>query len=102
MTTPPFLSLTLTLLWPSVNRLEYLTSQPQPFFLTIAPGLPHEQYGCLALAPPLRHKGKFPNAKAPRRANWNPADVRQQHKSQLDEAAPAPDAAVDRFWQLAL
>ncbi|KAL0934496.1 arylsulfatase precursor [Colletotrichum truncatum] len=65
----------------SLDRLEYLTSQEKPFFLTIAPTVPHENYNFYAPVPLLRHKGLFPNATAPRSPNWNPSDEFQQQKS---------------------
>lgn len=101
----------------SLDRLEYLTSkQDQPFFLTIAPTVPHKQDQPLTAAPPVpderdqlltvapimpheqydyfapvplaRHKGQFPNATAPRYPNWNPADTFQQQKSNWMKTLP--------------
>ncbi|KAF4915942.1 Arylsulfatase [Colletotrichum viniferum] len=47
----------------SLDRLEYLTSQEKPFFLTIAP------------------TGLFPNVTSPKPPNWNPPDELQMQKS---------------------
>ncbi|KAM0330747.1 hypothetical protein ACHAQA_003700 [Verticillium albo-atrum] len=65
----------------ALDRLDYLTDQKQPFYLTIAPTVPHEQYDYFAPVPLARHKGLFPNATAPRHPNWNPSDAIQQQKT---------------------
>ncbi|KAI8208819.1 Arylsulfatase [Colletotrichum sp. SAR 10_86] len=65
----------------SLDRLEYLTSQEKPFFLTIAPTVPHENYNFYAPVPLLRHKGLFPNVTSPKPPNWNPPDELQMQKS---------------------
>ncbi|KAJ0272780.1 hypothetical protein CBS470a_012565, partial [Colletotrichum nupharicola] len=65
----------------SLDRLEYLTSQEKPFFLTIAPTVPHENYNFYAPVPLLRQKGLFPNITSPKPPNWNPPDELQIQKS---------------------
>ncbi|KAF0323030.1 sulfatase [Colletotrichum asianum] len=65
------------------HRLKYLTSQEKPFFLTIAPTVPHENYNFYAPVPLLRHKGLFPNVTSPKPPNWNPPDELQMQKSNL-------------------
>ncbi|KAJ4996315.1 Arylsulfatase [Colletotrichum sp. SAR 10_66] len=65
----------------SLDRLQYLTSQEKPFFLTIAPTVPHENYNFYAPVPLLRHKGLFPNVTSPKPPNWNPPDELQKQKS---------------------
>lgn len=62
------------------RHLDYLTSQPEPFYLEIAPASPHVVPGGFPTKPPARHKDKFPGLKAPRWPNWNPADEYQKLK----------------------
>ena len=59
-----------------LGRLEYLMSQDQPWYLTIAPYGPHAP-----AVPCARHDKLFANAKAPRLPWWNPDDDIQSQKS---------------------
>ncbi|ETS78804.1 hypothetical protein PFICI_08657 [Pestalotiopsis fici W106-1] len=58
----------------ALDRLDYLTSQEKPFYLTIAPTSPHFS-GHLGIPIPLaRHFDAYPDAKVPRNPNFNPDD----------------------------
>lgn len=67
-----------------LDRLEQLTAQEKPFFLAISPFAPHvgfqEKKPSHRPVPQQRHNEKFPNAKAPRTPNFNPADEYQSTK----------------------
>ncbi|ORY61669.1 alkaline-phosphatase-like protein, partial [Pseudomassariella vexata] len=68
----------------SLDRLDYLTNQSQPFFLAITPFTPHVGYQQNKPShrpiPLKRHLELFPDAKAPRTPNFNPSDEYQLTK----------------------
>ncbi|KAL8386854.1 hypothetical protein RB595_010342 [Gaeumannomyces hyphopodioides] len=64
----------------ALDRLQFLLSQDQPYYLQIAPYAPHIQNNLHAAAPLARHMDLFPDAKAPRLPNYNPADEFQSGK----------------------
>ncbi|EJT71027.1 hypothetical protein GGTG_12048 [Gaeumannomyces tritici R3-111a-1] len=64
----------------ALDRLQFLLSQDQPYYLQIAPYSPHIQNNLNAAAPLARHMDLFPDAKAPRLPNYNPADEFQAGK----------------------
>ena len=72
----------------SLERLDYLTSQDKPFFLEIAPSIPHVQGGGFPTIPPARHEFDFPNVTAPRLPNFNPPDQYQKDKPSVVASLP--------------
>ena len=81
----------------SLSRIEFFNKKPnkaQPFFLTIAPVAPHVES---KLPKPLaRHKQEFPEAKAPRRDNFNPSDsVSFQKPSWLKQLKQLTESQID-------
>lgn len=68
----------------SLDRLDQLTAQEKPFFLTVSPFAPHvgfqEKNPSHRPMPQQRHFELFPDAKAPRTPNFNPADEYQKDK----------------------
>ncbi|KAK7949367.1 Arylsulfatase [Apiospora aurea] len=64
----------------AIDRLERLLDAEDPFFLAVMPYAPHVA-GSKPPTPQARHADKFPDAKAPRFANWNPSDEIQKQKS---------------------
>ncbi|KAI1335289.1 arylsulfatase [Xylariaceae sp. FL0016] len=67
----------------ALDRLNSLAAQSSPFFLTICPFTPHvgfqQDHPSHRPIPQKRHLNDFPNAKAPRTPNFNPADEYQQN-----------------------
>lgn len=58
----------------ALDRLDYLTSQDKPFYLTIAPTSPHFSDNLGIPIPLARHFDAYPDAKVPRNPNFNPDD----------------------------
>ncbi|KAI8631874.1 arylsulfatase [Xylariaceae sp. FL1651] len=58
----------------ALDRIKYLHGESKPFYLTIAPVTPH-----LPAVPLERHSQLFLDKKAPRPANFNPADEIQRN-----------------------
>ncbi|GME22789.1 uncharacterized protein E0L32_010836 [Neofusicoccum parvum] len=79
-------------------RLEHLTSQEDPFYLTIAPASPHVQGSDLPV-PLQRHAHDFPNATVPKPkgGNFNPNDnFTEQKVSWLRNLTLLDDEQVNR------
>ncbi|KAI0015896.1 arylsulfatase [Xylariomycetidae sp. FL0641] len=65
----------------AVDRIHYLASRNEPFYLTIAPAAPHVELGGGKFpVPPARYADAFPGARVPRRGSWNPEDGYQAQK----------------------
>lgn len=64
----------------ALDRLDYLTSQDKPFYLTIAPTAPHFSNDVLIPVPLLRHSTDYSDAEVPRNPNFNPDDEYTQQK----------------------
>ena len=59
----------------ALNMLDEAAEKGDQFFMMVAPVAPHLQIGKeSAPPPPAKWKGKFSNRKAPRNADFNPAD----------------------------
>ncbi|KAH7014423.1 alkaline-phosphatase-like protein [Microdochium trichocladiopsis] len=81
----------------ALDRLEYLANQDQPFYLTVAPYAPHVQNNAARPIPLKRHMELFPEAKAPRKPNWNPADEFQLKKGSWLRGLPLMNDSVIEF-----
>ncbi|KAM0813083.1 putative Sulfatase N-terminal domain-containing protein [Seiridium cardinale] len=58
----------------ALDRLDYLTSQDKPFYLTIAPTSPHFSTEVGIPVPLARHSGDYNDSVTPRAPNFNPDD----------------------------
>lgn len=78
----------------ALDRLQYLVSQPKPFYIQIAPTAPH-----VDVEPPVpcvRHMWSFNNVTAPRTPNFNPSDDFQKQKpGYLKDSAFLNQSQVD-------
>jgi N-acetylglucosamine-6-sulfatase len=89
----------------SLARLDGLTSQPDPWFLAIAPTSPHVQGGPGSLAIPLkRHTSDFPDVKVPKPENFNTKDnaLQKQKPSYMKDLPLLDDKQIERadeFYQ---
>ncbi|KAI1771206.1 arylsulfatase [Hypoxylon cercidicola] len=81
----------------ALDRIEYLTSQEKPFFLTLAPSTPHVQNGVYQCMPLARHANDFENVTAPRSRNWNPSDEIQKQKGSWLSTLPRMNESVEAF-----
>lgn len=80
LSTPTITNLLANSVPPSLNRLEQLTNQDEPFFMTIAPFAPHVGHAAHRPIPAARHENMFPNMGAPRTPNFNPEQSIQSQK----------------------
>ncbi|KAI3393391.1 hypothetical protein diail_4320 [Diaporthe ilicicola] len=64
----------------ALERLEHLTEQEDPFFLMIAPSVPHVENLTDPPTPPSRYNNKFANLTIPYRPNFNPPDGLQKDR----------------------
>jgi hypothetical protein len=81
----------------SLDRIEYLTSQEKPFYLTLAPSTPHVQNDKYQCIPLTRHAQDFENVTAPRSRNWNPADKYQLQKGSWLATLPLMNDSVQEY-----
>ncbi|KAI0019702.1 arylsulfatase [Xylariomycetidae sp. FL0641] len=65
----------------TMDRLEHLTTQDDPWMLFLAPTNPHVDNTKKYTEPLARHWNDFANVTAPRLANWNPEQKFQDQKS---------------------
>lgn len=79
-----------------LDRLRFLLSQDQPYYLQIAPYAPHVQNNLQAAMPQARHMDLFPDAKAPRLPNYNPADEFQAGKRGWPGTLPLMNETTQR------
>lgn len=84
----------------SLDRIEKLTAQNDPFFLMLAPSSPHIQNDKYQTIPLSRHAGDFENVTAPRSPNWNPADEHQSQKSSWIRSLPLMNSSVQDYADL--
>lgn len=80
----------------ALDRLRFLLSQDQPYYLQIAPYAPHVQNNLQAAMPQARHMDLFPDAKAPRLPNYNPADEFQAGKRGWPGTLPLMNETTQR------
>lgn len=77
-----------------MDRLKFLLSQKQPYYLQIAPYSCHVQNDKNRAVPLARHMDLFSDARAPRLPNWNPADEYQAGKGSWLRTLPPMNASV--------
>ncbi|KAI0755603.1 alkaline-phosphatase-like protein [Fomes fomentarius] len=81
----------------AVTRLKALLAGDQPWFLTVAPVAPHQQFNSTGKWPPVplaRHANLYPGLKAPRTPNFNP---KHHHKPSWVGELPYMDSASIAF-----
>ncbi|KAI0884785.1 arylsulfatase [Annulohypoxylon maeteangense] len=72
----------------ALDRIDHLSAENKPFYLTIAPSTPHIEADSLLPTPQTRHKGSAQGLQVSRDGNWNPSDESQAQKpSWLKELA---------------
>ncbi|ROV99828.1 hypothetical protein VSDG_02972 [Cytospora chrysosperma] len=84
----------------ALDRLDYVTSQPDPFFMAITPFTPHiafqQNKPSHRPIPLKRHFDLFPNVKVPQPPNFNPTTEHQRGKSGwVQYLSPMNDSAID-------
>ncbi|UPL03167.1 hypothetical protein LCI18_014101 [Fusarium solani-melongenae] len=72
----------------TLDRLEYLTSQEDPWLLFLAPTAPHVDNTLDYVEPLARHWDDFSDERAPRQPHWNPSQKVQDQKSYWMKALP--------------
>ncbi|PVI02577.1 arylsulfatase [Periconia macrospinosa] len=78
----------------ALDRLKFLLSQKQPYYLQIAPYSVHVQNDINRAVPLARHMDLFPDVGAPRLPNYNPPDEYQAGKGSWLRTLPLMNASV--------
>ncbi|KAI1461047.1 arylsulfatase [Annulohypoxylon moriforme] len=87
----------------ALDRIDQLSAENKPFYLTIAPSTPHIEGGDILPTPQTRYKGSAEGLQASRGGNWNASDESQAQKpSWLKELAylnSATAAGIDAHYR---
>ncbi|KAF3011454.1 hypothetical protein E8E14_002409 [Neopestalotiopsis sp. 37M] len=87
----------------ALDRLDYLTTQDKPFYLTIAPTSPHFSDNLGIPIPLSRHFDAYPDAKVPRNPNFNPDDEytiqKPSYLKDLEQFGESNITALDTWYK---
>ncbi|KAI4600575.1 hypothetical protein KJ359_000934 [Pestalotiopsis sp. 9143b] len=87
----------------ALDRLDFLTSQEKPFYLTIAPVSPHFSTKVGLPVPLARHLDDYPGAAVPRVPNFNPDDgfaaQKPSYLKNLTQMNEANITVLDAFFK---
>ncbi|KAI2473328.1 arylsulfatase [Annulohypoxylon bovei var. microspora] len=82
----------------ALDRIDHLSAENKPFYLTIAPSTPHIEEGHMLPTPQTRYNGSAKGLQVSRGGNWNASDESQAQKpSWLKELASLNSSIADRI-----